>query len=77
MTHFTVEDYEEVYYKNQIVSCIEIGSWLLSRLDDEKSKSLLKKLQSINYSWDLPKNKLQDIYNIVSDVKKWLISNVK
>ena len=75
MTHFTVEDYLEVYYKNYVTSCIEIGCWLLSRMKDDKSQELYNKLKNIDYSWDLPKKKLQSIYTILSDVKKWLISN--
>ena len=71
---YTYKDYEEAYYKNQVVKCQEIGSILLQRLNDKEAKKLLKKLNSIDFIKDTEEDRKKQA-KILLDVKLWLMVN--
>jgi len=61
---YSYYDYEEAYYHMHYAKCKEIGIDLLTRLTDNKSKLLLKKLKSYEYRYNEP-----DKSTILEDVK--------
>ena len=75
VTKYTYNDYEEAYYKQQWYKCKEIGIELLSKLEDDNAKVLLKKLKKMEYSWDLSQEEKIKIDKILFDVKVWLMIN--
>lgn len=64
---YSYYDYENCYYHMQYSKCIEIGKVLLSHIKDDKAKELVKELNKLNYFWDLPKEKLDNITKILED----------
>ena len=68
-------DYEDAYYLGEYDKCKEIGTYLLSTLDDSKSEKLLRDLKTISYSWNLSQDELLEIQEILLEVKKCLLAN--
>ena len=68
-------DYEDAYYLGEYDKCKEIGIYLLSSLHDAKSEKLLKDLSGITYSWNLPQDQQVEVEEVLSEVKRWLLSN--
>lgn len=64
-------DYEEAYYHLRYTDCKKIGLYLLSQLQDKKSKELYKKLEKFEYDWIKENNNS----TILQEVKVWLMVN--
>ena len=71
-TH-TYYDYEEALYHMRYNECISIAKQLLPKLKDKKSKQLLKKLNKLEYRWNLPKDKMSLLLDTLWDIKVWLM----
>ena len=74
MNMFTYYDYEDAFYLGDYGKCKEIGISLLSHKRSKEAKELLTKLRTIDYSWSLDEKEKQKIYNILSEVKRYLLA---
>ena len=72
---YSFEDYENAYCSLQCDKCKEIGLYLLQFIDDKRARKLEKELSKIEYKWDLPKEELDHITEILSEVKVCIMVN--
>ena len=75
MDMFTYYDYEDAFYLGDYSKCKEIGIHILSSKRNKEAKELLSKLKQINYSWTSNDKEKQGVYDILVDVKKYLLAN--
>lgn len=73
---YTFADFEEAYFKNDVERCQIIGVYLLGRLSGDTAKELTKKLLNLHYKWDAHQDELQKVYQLLSEVKRWLQANL-
>lgn len=66
---YSYNDYENAYYKSQVTACKEIGIYLLNKINNKQAKQLIEKLNNISYSYDLSKEELDYITDVLSEVK--------
>ena len=70
---YTYYDYEEAFYHMRYYDCISIAKQLLPKLKDKKSKQLLKRINKLEYRWDLPKEDMDILVNTLWEIKVWLM----
>ena len=70
--NYTYNDYEEAYYGSRFNECKQIGIFLLSKLNDNRSKELLKELEKFEWDW---LNITKKEYDLLTQVKCWLMVN--
>lgn len=76
MFKYSFSDYEEAYFKEDVVQCRIIGLYLLQKIAGDKSKELYHKLFNLQYEWDMPQDKLQKVYQLLAEVRHWLRANL-
>ena len=72
-TIYSYYDYEEAFYHMRYYDCIDIGKYLLKKLKDKTSKQLLKRLNKLEYRWNLSKEDMNTLVNTLWEIKVWLM----
>ena len=68
-------DFERAYYHNQVYDCKEIGLYLLSKINTKQAKSYYKKLEKVEWSWNMPQKSHAYIADLLQKIKVYLMVN--
>lgn len=66
-------DYEKAYYMTNIEQCKKIALTILPKINNEKVQALLEKIKDIEWDWNYPEDKKQEILDIFSEIKIWIM----
>lgn len=73
MSIYEYEDYNKAYFSKDFTLCQRVGSQLLSKLTDERSKELLEQLNNLNQIDTSTQEGVSKMSKILEDVKIWLM----
>ena len=73
---YTYHDFELAYYSNRVYDCKEIGLYLLEKIHTKEAKNYHKKLEKVEWDWDLTQKEHKEIADLLSEIKIYLMVNL-
>ena len=73
---YTYHDFELAYYSNRVYECKEIGLQLLERIKTKEAEKYHKKLEKVEWDWNLTQKEHKEIARLLSDIKIYLMVNL-